>query len=48
MSWWVPALGAAVTAGILVGSFLRWGSDRAELAAYRRISREASEEARRQ
>lgn len=37
----VPLLGLAFTLGILIGSFLRWGSDRMELAAYRRISRDA-------
>jgi len=43
MSGWVPyAIGAAFTFGILLGSFVAWGIDRAELAAYRRIARNAS------
>ena len=37
---WVPyAIGAAFTFGVLVGSFIAWGIDRMELAAYRRIAR---------
>jgi hypothetical protein len=41
------AIGAAFTFGVLVGSFITWGLDRAELAAYRRIAREAARAAAR-
>lgn len=44
MSGWVPyAIGGAFTFGVLIGSFISWGIDRAELAAYRRIARQAAE-----
>ena len=37
---WMPYLLLfALTFGILVGSFIRFGLDRAELAAYRRAAR---------
>jgi len=46
MSQWVPhMIAAAFIFGVVVGSFLSWGADRVELAAYRRISRRASEKA---
>jgi hypothetical protein len=39
-SAWMPhALLAALTLGVLIGSCIRLGIDRAELAAYRRVSR---------
>lgn len=37
-------IGGAFALGVLVGSFISWGLDRAELAAYRRIARKAGEE----
>ena len=44
MSAWVPyAIGGAFTLGLLIGSFVWWGIDRAELTAYRRIARRAAE-----
>jgi hypothetical protein len=40
---WMPhALLAALAFGVAVGTFVRFGLDYAELAAYRRISRAAS------
>ena len=37
---WMPhALLAALVFGVLIGTFIRVGIDRAELAAYRRIAR---------
>jgi hypothetical protein len=36
-------IGAAFTFGVLVGSFITWGIDRVELAAYRRFARAALE-----
>jgi hypothetical protein len=35
----IYALLAAFAFGALVGSFVSWGFDRAELAAYRRLAR---------
>jgi hypothetical protein len=44
MNQWVPyAIGGSFIFGVIVGSFLSWGIDRAELMAYRRIARRASE-----
>lgn len=37
LAWAAIALGGAV--GLFCGSFVGWGIDRAELAAYRRITR---------
>jgi hypothetical protein len=46
MSAWVPhAIAAAFVFGVAIGMCISWGADRAELAAYRRISRMASERA---
>ena len=46
MSAWVPhAIAAAFVFGVALGMCISWGANRAELAAYRRISRMASERA---
>ena len=46
MSAWVPhAIAAAFVFGVALGMCISWDADRAELAAYRRISRMASERA---
>jgi hypothetical protein len=44
MSAWVPhAIAGAFVLGVALGMCISWGANRAELAAYRRISRRASE-----
>jgi hypothetical protein len=38
-TWAAYLIGAALALGVLIGSFIRLGIDRAELAAYHRIAR---------
>lgn len=38
--WELHLIFAAFVSGLVIGSFVRWGFDRIELAAYRRMARD--------